>query len=198
MRSSVGGVLRLLKEVANERFLRFSWRSRSMRIFLAIAESDCGFLTATRLLDRGWVGAGRLVVGLLEDCLAFSFCLAIFKSALTNWSFRIECQPSMPFFFASWARSLDFWELSEAAVIKILTPSTHQGILYVEKLSVRKNPTQRPLLSIRSSWLEVCIRLDLQSSRRLMVLFGIRSEQAKIAIEPVFFDEAASSLWLEM
>ncbi len=38
---------------------------------------------------------------LFEEGLPLSFI-----NAVTNWSFRIECQPGTPRFFAIWARSL--------------------------------------------------------------------------------------------
>lgn len=108
--------------------MRFSCRSRSERIFFAIEEST--FALEDRAVElRAILGLERSIVALCEvflvdlvPFLALSFCFANFNKALTNWSFRIECQPSTPFFLACWARSLDFCDFSEAAVIKVHSP----------------------------------------------------------------------------
>ncbi len=108
-RSFSGGVLRRAMPTPEDRFLRFSCFSRSVRIFFAIAESDCfGFLlAAVDLVAR----VGLVVIFAffrVAPDLALAFCFATFKRALTNSSFRMECQPATPFSLAIWASSLDF------------------------------------------------------------------------------------------
>ncbi len=137
IRSFSGAVRPYSSELIKAKFFKFSLRARSSLIFRAMAELDFIGAEDLDLLDLDF-GLGGVVFeeirfdfvmdreGLVFFWLAilsFSFCLAIFSRARTSCSFRIECQPGTPFFLASWARSLDVWELREVAVFKFVASS---------------------------------------------------------------------------